>query len=253
MDFRLEGGLLTWALLLFRFGGLFLVAPVFSAAVVPVRVKAALTVLLSVLLLPLALDSQVEGLAFTPTTLMTEVVIGLTIGFGAAVFVGAAEVAGDMMAIQMGLSGASIVDPLSQNQVPVVGQLLSLTTLVLILAVDGHLFMLEAVHRSFELIPVGSTADFQGNLANAIRIGSSLFLLGLRFAGPVIGALMVGQVALGVMARTVPQMNVLMMAFPLQIAVGLFVLAVSLPAVSSAFSSWPDTYGEFVGELLERL
>ena len=253
MDFRLDGGLLVWALLLFRFGGLFLIAPVFSAAVVPVRIKTALTVLLSVVLLPVALETMATPLAFTPETVMTEVVVGLTIGLGAAVFLGGAEVAGDLMSIQMGLSGASIVDPLSQNQVPVVGQLLSLTTLVLILALDGHLFMVEAVHRSFELIPVGSIADFQANAANAVRIGSSLFLLGLRFAGPVIGALMVGQVALGILARTVPQMNVLMMAFPLQIAVGLFVLAASLPAVATAVSSWPDIYGEFVAELLGRL
>lgn len=253
MDLALTDGALVWSLLLFRCGGLLLVAPAFSAAVVPIRIKTAFALLLTLLLYPSAMAARVPELSFTPGTMMTELLIGLTVGLGAAVFVGAAEAAGDMMAVQMGLSGASIVDPLSRNQVPVLGQLLGLTVLVLILAADGHVYMLEAVHRSFEVVPVGATADLEGTAANAAHVGSALFKLGLRFAGPVIGALMIGQVALGVLARTVPQMNVLMMAFPLQIAVGLFVLAATLPSVAAAYTTWPDSYGEFLGQLLGRL
>ncbi|MGI9625692.1 MAG: flagellar biosynthetic protein FliR [Longimicrobiales bacterium] len=253
MDLTLGDGALVWSLLLFRCGGLLLIAPAFSAAVVPVRIKTALALLLTLLMYPSAMAARVPGLAFTPGTMVSELLVGFTIGLGAAVFVGAAEAAGDMMAVQMGLSGASIVDPLSRNQVPVLGQLLGLTVLMLILAADGHVYMLEAVHRSFELIPIGGIANVEGTAANAAHIGSSLFRLGLRFAGPVIGALMVGHVALGVLARTVPQMNVLMMAFPLQIAVGLFVLATTLPAVAAVYTTWPDSYGDLLDQLLGRL
>lgn len=249
----LGSGASALGLLLFRFSGLFLVAPVFSAAVVPVRVKAALTLLLTVLLGPVALGAAAPDASLTPATILTELVVGLTLGLGAAVFVAAAEAAGDMMAVQTGLSGASLVDPLTRNQVPVLGQLLGLTTLMLILALDGHVLMLEALHRSLVMVPPGATADFAGGAANAVHVGSTLFLLGLQFAAPVIGALMIGHVALGILARTVPQLNVLMMAFPLQIAVGLFVLAVTLPAVATAFTSWPESYGGLVGEMLERL
>ena len=253
VDILLGDGPLLWAHLLFRLLGLFLVAPVFSAVVVPMRVKAALTLVLSVVLFPAASGARVSGLGLDPGSLFAELLVGLTLGLGAAVFVGAAEMAGDMMAVQTGLSGASLVDPLTRNQVPVLGQLLGLTTLVLILATDGHLVMLQALHRSFAVVQVGSLADAEALAVNAIRLGSSLFLLGLRFAAPVIGALMIGHVALGVLARTVPQLNVLMMAFPLQIAVGLFVLAITLPSVAAAFAVWPETYSDVVGELLERL
>lgn len=253
MEVSLGDGPLVWAHLLFRFGGLFLVAPVFSAAVVPVRIKAALTLLLTVLFLPHAFAARIPDLALTPASLFTELVVGMIVGLGAAVFVGAAEMAGDMVAVQTGLSGASLVDPLTRNQVPVLGQLLGLTALVLILATNGHMVMLAVVHQSFEIVPVGATAAPEALATNAIRLGSSLFLLGLRFAAPVIGALMIGHVALGVLARTVPQLNVLMLAFPLQIALGLFVMGITLPAFASAFTVWPDSYAEFMGELLGRL
>ena len=247
------GPVVVWALLLFRLGGLFLVAPVLSAAVVPMRVKTALVLLLSLLLLPGGTGLAAEDLAFSPAVVVSELCVGLMLGLGAAVFVGAAEVAGDMMAVQMGLSGASIVDPLSRNQIPVLGQLLGLTALLLILAVDGHLYMVSALHRSFEVMPIGDTLRPEGLAANAVHVGSALFLLGVKFAGPVIGALMIGHVALGILARTVPQMNVLMMAFPLQIAIGLLVLGLTLPAVATSFVGWPDAYGDFVAELLGRL
>ena len=253
MDVPLGHGPLVWVSLLFRLGGLVLVAPIFSAAVVPMRMKTAVTLILSVVLFPMADATRVADAALGATGLFTELVVGLIVGLGAAVFIGAAELAGDMMAVQTGLSGASIVDPLSRNQVPVLGQFLGLTALVLILAADGHLVMVRALHQSFVLVPVGSTAQVQAMGIDAIRLGSSLFLLGLRFAAPVIGALMVGHVALGVLARTVPQLNVLMMAFPLQIAVGLFVLAVTLPSMASAFTVWPESYSDLVAELLGRL
>ena len=252
MDVFLGDGPLVWAHLLFRFGGLFLVAPVFSAAVVPMRIKAALTLLLSVLLFQSAYAARIPDLSLTPSSLFTELVVGMTLGLGAAVFVGAAEMAGDMIAVQTGLSGASLVDPLTRNQVPVLGQLLGLTALALILATNGHMAMLSVVHQSFAIVPVGVSAAPDALVANSIRLGSSLFLLGLRFAAPIIGALMIGHVALGVLARTVPQLNVLMLAFPLQIALGLFVMGITLPAVASAFTVWPDSYAEFMGELLER-
>ena len=248
----MAGPVQVWAMLLFRITGLVFIAPIFSALVIPMRAKAALTVLLAFLLLPAGM-SVADGIVFTPGTILTEVLVGLVVGLGAALFVGAAEVAGDMLAVQMGLSGASIVDPTSRNQVPVVGQVLSLMSLMLILVAGGHAVMIQALAASMQWVPPGSVMNLQAGLGNTIQIGTTLFLLGLKFAAPVIGALMIGHVALGVLARTAPQMNVLMMAFPLQIGVGLLVMGVTLPNVALSFHDWPFAYGELVGQLLERM
>jgi len=244
---------LLWTLLLFRLTGMVFIAPLFSAVVIPGRIKAAIIVVLSFMLLPGATAELIGPVVVSPATLMTEVLTGLVVGLGAAVFVGAAEVAGDILAIQMGLSGASIVDPMSRNQVPVVGQLLSLMTLMMILSSGGHIYMISALDGSLGWVPPGTTIDMGAGVGIATQIGAALFTMGLKFAAPVIGALMIGHVALGVLARTAPQMNVLMMAFPLQIALGLFVMGVTLPAVAMSFIGWPMSYGEFVAELLERL
>ena len=86
-----------------------------------------------------------------------------------------------------------------------------------------------------------------------VRLGGHLLWLGLQFAAPVVAAVMVGNVGLGIMARTVPQLNVLMVAFPLQIGIGLFVLAAALPMIATAFVGWGDQYSELTGDLLDGL
>lgn len=235
-------GAVVAALLLMRLTGILWIAPVFSNRALPSRLKAALLLMLVLLMLPTALDASVEAPRFTPGTVFTEAVVGLLVGLGAAIFVAAAESAGDTLAVQMGLSGANIVDPTSETQLPVVGHFMGLTVLALILAVGGHVLVLQALHRTLELIPPGSVLRLGADGREVTVLGGTLFLLGLRFAAPVVAAMMVGNVALGVLARTVPQLNVLMVAFPVQIAIGLFGLAIALPYVVTFFSSWPEAY-----------
>jgi flagellar biosynthetic protein FliR len=136
---------------------------------------------------------------------------------------------------------------------PVIGQLMGLLVLALILAVDGHLIILGALSRSLELMPLGGLLDFEGGFRAAAGLGGHLFVLGLRFAAPVVAAMMIANAALGVIAKTVPQLNVLMVAFPVFIAIGLFVLAATLSMVATFFTGWPDAYLDLVSGVLERL
>ena len=240
------------ALLAMRVTGLVWTAPVFSARVVPGSVKAAITVLLVILLWPVAMLSG-NTVSFTVGTALSELLTGLTLGVGAMIFVAAAESAGDMLAVQMGLSGANVVDPMSQTQLPVLGQFLGLFVTSLILASGAHLVILEALAASLELLPVAAPIDATAGAMETVKLGSTLLWLGLRFAAPVVAAMMIGNAALGVMARTVPQLNVLMVAFPVQIGIGLFVLAATLPILASSFVGWDLEYRELAGGLLESL
>ncbi len=239
------------ALLLLRLTGLVWIAPVFSSRSIPMKIRTAVLVILTIVLWPVA--AAVPGTAaaqVTASTIATELVVGLTLGLGAAIFVGAAELTGDLLAVQMGLSGANVVDPMSQTQLPVLGQFLGLFVTLMIIATGGHLVILGAIHRSLEVIPPGTTVNLKGAPAAVIHLGAALLLLGLRFAAPVVAAMMIGNVILGILARAVPQLNVLMVAFPLQIALGLFALAITLPLVATMFGAWPHQYGSIAARIL---
>ena len=239
------------ALLLLRLTGVVWVAPLFSGQAIPNAIKVAVLVLLTALMWPAAAAAAANG---TPrvdaATIVTELCLGLTLGLGAAIFVAAAESAGDMLAVQMGLSGANVVDPMTRTQLPVLGQLLGLFATMLILSTGGHLAILSALRDSLDVVPLGGPVDARQGALAVVGLGATLLSLGLRFAAPVVAAMMMSNAALGVLARTVPQLNVLMVAFPVQIGVGLFVLAATLPLVATAFGAWPDRYGSLVSQLL---
>jgi flagellar biosynthetic protein FliR len=236
-----------------RVSGLMLVAPVFSARLVPPMVKAGLVVLLTMLLTPVAGAHLAGAPALTPATVLAETMVGFVIGLGAALLVGAAEAAGELMAIQIGLSGASIMDPVNQHQVPALGQLMQMTALALLLSLDLHLVMIDAMAASTRVLPVGMEMDLAGGAMALVRTGSTLFVLGLRFAAPVVAAVLIANVALAILSRAAPQLNVLSVAFPLQIGIGLFALAAALPFIGTFFTGWATVYDGMVGGVLRIL
>lgn len=239
-----------------RLSGLLIVAPVFSSRAIPMRVRTGVLVLLTALLLPPAMAASrlaSGGIPrFGPAALGAEVILGLSLGLGAAVFVAAAESAGDMLAVQMGLSGANVLNPVSGTQMPIVGQFLGLFVMALLLASGGHIAILEVLTASLRVFPPGSPMDLEAGITASVGILATQFVLGLRFAAPVVAAMMIGNAALGVTAKTVPQLNVLMMAFPLQIAIGLMTLALSLSLIAAYFGDWPEHYAELVSGVLQR-
>lgn len=242
------GGTATIALLLFRVTGLMAVAPVFSARAVPLQFKAGVTVLLVLLTLPWAL-AQGGGSGLTAGGLASELVVGFTIGLAAGILVHAAEVAGDFVAVQTGLSGANLLDPLSETQMPVLGHFLGLVTATALVTLGGLEVIIESVVLSLEAVPPGRGIHLDG-LRATVGSAGFLFVLGLRMAAPVIAAVTIGNVALGVLARTVPQFNVLMTAFPLQIGVGLLMLSATIPLLAGFVIGWPEWFQEVAGGLL---
>jgi flagellar biosynthetic protein FliR len=233
----------------FRVGGLVLVAPVFSSKVIPMSLRTGLIVAFTWLLAPVVL---VKGAApvLAPATAITETLIGFALGVGAAVFVAAAEAMGELLALTIGLSGAATLDPLSFSSVPVLGQFANLMVVALLLASNAHHLMLEALAASVTAIPVGGAIQLQAGLASVVGLGTTLFLLGLRFAAPVLAVVLLGNVALAILTRVAPQVNVLSVAFPLQIGLGLFAFASSIPLIGGFFLGWPAMYEGIAVHLL---
>lgn len=240
-------------LVLFRLGGLFLIAPFFASRLLPMQVRGALALLLMVVITPIALAVPGAVVSLSLVTLFTEMFVGFGLGFGAAVLVGAADMAGDILATQTGLSGASVLDPFTGQGSAALGQLLGFTVVMLLIVTGGHLVMIEALAGSYAWIPLGAQPDLMAGSVSLIRGGARLFSTGLQFAAPVVGTVSVGYVALGVLAKTAPQLNVLAVSFPLQIALGLLVLGAALPLVATHFAGWPVHIDEMTGSFVRAL
>jgi flagellar biosynthetic protein FliR len=249
-DLFAPGAASVLVLLSSRIGGLVLIAPVFSARTVPMRVRTVLVLIMTLLMQPVALSRAVAGAAVTPAAVLGETLVGFAIGLGAAVFVGAAEAAGELVATQSGMSGAALMDPLNHTQVPLLASFTQIFAVTLMLAFDAHLVMIDAVAASTRFAPVGSALDAAGGAKAMLSLGGMLFATGFRFAAPVIAAVMVTNVGLAVLSKAAPQMNILSVAFPLQIGVGLFALAATLPLIATHFGAWEGTYDALLTRLL---
>ncbi len=214
LDLFAPGSAAVAVLLAMRMTGLMLIAPVFSAKTVPVALRTALLVLFTVLIQPVAYASAHGIPQITPASAVGELLVGFAIGLGVALLVGAAETAGDLIAIQIGLSGASLLDPFSNVSSPVLSNFFSLFVITLLLALNVHLAMLEAIGSSLRAVPIGSAMNIQSGLGAMLSLGGTLFVSGLQFAAPVLATVMIGNVALAVLSRAAPQLNILSVAFP---------------------------------------
>jgi flagellar biosynthetic protein FliR len=228
-----------------------LIAPVYSARTVPVAVRTALVLLITAAMAP-ALVGQAT-VVVTPATFASELLIGFAIGFGAAIFVGATEVAGDILALQGGLSGAATLDPLTGIQSQALSHFLKLLVVTLLLVGGGHILMLEALADSIVALPPGQPIAAADGMLTMAMLGGSLFTVGVQIAAPVMGAVFVGNLAMGVLARIAPQMQVFMLAYPLQIVISLLVLMLSLPLLGVTMAGWNEHYRTTVIGLFDVL
>jgi flagellar biosynthesis protein FliR len=251
-DLLAPGSAQTLVLLAARMGGLVLVAPVFATKTLPVTVKTAIILLLTVLLVPFALTQNTAVPAITPETFIGDSLVGFALGLGAALLVGAASLAGDIMGTQIGLSGAAILDPTNNTSENVLGVFGNLFAVTMLLAVNAHLVMIDAVARSLHAIPLGSGLHAAGLLA-MVKSASLLFGLGLQFAAPVVAAILIANTALALLSRAAPQLNLLSVAFPIQIGVGLVALSASIPFVGAFYHGWAGVYTNTVDQMFSAL
>ena len=226
-----------------RVGGLLLVAPAWSAKVVPMRLRTALLVIFAVLLLPAAESTaHMETLRITPATFLAETAVGFVIGLAASLVIGAAEFAGELMTTSIGLSGAAIFDPVNNTQGAILQQFMQLLALITLLIGGGHIMMLNAVAQSFVAMPLGVPLDLGAGFHAVVVAARAVFSTGLQFAAPVIAAVLLMNIALAVLGRAAPQLQIMSVAFPLQIGLGLLTFASSLGLVVHAMSDWTPTF-----------
>lgn len=225
---QVVGGLLILVRVLAVIGS----SPVFGHLHVPQPVKIGLALMIALVLVPTIapVDAAVtSNLFLLAGAVLKEAATGLIIGFTATLIFLAIQLAGEAADIQIGFGMANIADPLLGTQTSLIGQFQYMMATLLFLTVNGHHFVLTAMVKSFELVPLGDLT-FHGILTGRIlNIVSQLFFISLRIGGPVMLAVFLTDLALGLLGRTVPQMNLMMVGFPVKIFVGLATVLLAVP------------------------
>ncbi|MCZ8129761.1 MAG: flagellar biosynthetic protein FliR [Steroidobacteraceae bacterium] len=233
----LIGALYAHAWPFLRITGLLLVAPVFSAALVPRSAKMVLAITLAVAIAPTVPPAPaLEPLsALALLTAVQQLLIGVAIGFAVQVVFDALLLAGQVIALTAGLGFATLVDPSRGVTTPVVGQLYIIVGLLMFLAVDGHLLLLQVLADSFLWMPPGPAGIDSVSLATLVAWGGRIFEAGIVIALPAVVGLLVLNIALGVISRAAPQLNLFSVGFPLGMLFGFLMLVLSLPALQGSF------------------
>jgi len=218
-------------LVLSRVAGIFSALPVFGGRRLPLRIKAVTVLMITLVCFPtLALTPpQVPSDVFSFALLVLgEVMVGLTLAFITQIIFAAVEFSGQIIGMQMGLTISSIIDPSQGTQTQIMSVVQTLFATLLFLSLNVHHLFIRTIIDSFKVIPLGGWR-INGELIHfLVQRTADIFIIGVRLAAPVMVALLLTTVALGVMARAFPQMNVFMISMPLNIGLGLIILVTTL-------------------------
>ncbi len=221
----------SFVLIMMRVAFILFMMPVLGSASAPVLVKAGLTLTLSLILLPVVqLQRNVfpsEPFSFV-FLMFYEGLIGFILGLSMKLIFAAIQLGGELVGFQMGFSMAHVVDPQSGTDATLIAQLYYFLALLIFLSVNGHHWFLRAMVQSFDLLPPGGLELREGLFRYIISVSGKMFLIGIQVAAPIMAILLLAEVAMGIVARMVPQINILMTSFPLTIGLGMIFVGLSL-------------------------
>ncbi|MNX75112.1 Flagellar biosynthetic protein FliR [compost metagenome] len=246
------GGLEVALLVLVRVSSLFVIAPVLGHQVVPVRFRVGLAVLVTVLILPLALAGPRPELpdAYALTmALARELAVGLVIGFVAMTFFYAVQFAGHLLGLQMGFGMSMMFDPTTRSQTSEIGVLLLQVATVAFLALNAHHWLLAAIWRSFETVPLATFNPDGVLIERVLKEISGIFDTALTIMLPITGIILVIELALAILNRVIPQMNVFSISLGVKVLLGLGTLAATLPLIGGTFDFLVDRLNHRLLEL----
>lgn len=243
-------------LVFLRVGAIMITIPVFESRSIPQLFKLALAFTASLALFPLLgletvpISSSIIGLGIGAAG---EILLGLVIGFSVKLIFAGIQLAGQMAGYQMGMAIANVMDPAESQQIPLLAQFNNLCALLIFLALNAHHWFIRALTQSYRLVPPFN-ARFDGALTeHLMQLAGKMFVIAIQVGAPIIATLLVTSVAFGLIARTVPQMNVFIVAMPLKIGVGLVFLGLSLPYFSAFLKKVFDGLGHHILVMLKLM
>ncbi|MDO5519467.1 MAG: flagellar biosynthetic protein FliR [bacterium] len=236
-----------YLLILIRISAFIFTAPIFSISSIPVKVKAALSVFLTMIVGPLI---TYEPLSYTTVygfagLVIKEFLVGLLVGYVASICTRIISFAGQLLDQDIGYSMANMFDPVNGQQVTVTSNLLSYFVLLVLLVTNMHYYLLRAIISTFTLIPMGQ-AKFSFDMYNIlVRFLGDMFIIGFRIVLPIFASILIVNTVLAILAKVAPQMNMFVIGFQLKIIVGLLVLLVIVSTL--------PTIGNFIFEEMKEM
>lgn len=228
----LINGAAVFALILVRMTGLFIISPVFGRKNLPVYLKIGFSLMMTLIMINtvqignLNYDNSIYQFVFL---VLKEFIIGLMIGFVSYIFFSVVYIAGQLIDIQIGFGMVNVLDPTSNIQVPITSNFYFIISMIVFLGIKGHHFLIRAVFESYKYIPIGNAIFSDKLIDDFLRIFCEVFAIGMKIAAPVTAAILITDVALGILSKTIPQLNVFVVGMPLKIMLGIIVIMITLP------------------------
>jgi flagellar biosynthetic protein FliR len=224
-------------LVLCRISPLFLLAPLFSSKMLPLRARSVIAVALAVGISPIALHAgdakiPIDALAFGGL-ILKELLVGVAFAYGLAALFAAVSAAGSIVDALVGFSFGSLVDPITGNQGGTLNQVYSMVGLAIFVAINGDSWVIQGLARTYEAVPLLSAPDVRTLVQGAELAFSGVLAAALEICAPVVLAMLLTDVAFGLVAKMMPQLNVFAVGFPAKVTVGLLVIGASLPFVGT--------------------
>lgn len=241
-------------LIFFRVAAILMSMPIINGNSIPFLFKFGLALGASIVLFPL-LDLKVFPVLTELSSFVVgavgEILLGVIIGMAVnLIFVGL-QIAGQLSGYQMGMALAEVIDPADGEQIPLLAQFFQIFAFLIFLTVNAHHWFLRALADSFHLVPPLGFKLSGSLIEQLMRVAGNMFVIAIKVGAPVIAALLLTTIALGLIARTVPQMNVFFVAMPLKIMIGLMFVGFSLPYLSSFLNAVFRKLGDMIFVLLK--
>lgn len=223
-------------LVMVRTSGIFIFSPFFSAQNIPNIMKIGLSFSISLLItltLPVAPDFSNEILVLL---IVKELMVGIIIGFISYAFFSAFYVMGQIIDMKIGFGMANVIDPQNRIQVPLMGNFYYILSFLLLMSFNGHHLIISALVDSYKFLPIGGfkyTGDTMNLLVNSL---SRAFEIGFKLSTPVVAIIFLTDVVLGIISKTIPQMNVFVVGMPLKVLIGLLIIIISMPIFFTAIN-----------------
>jgi flagellar biosynthesis protein FliR len=227
----------VFAAVLFRIGGLVMTAPVLASSLIPMRIRAAFTMVIAAMIFPIVNQHAPADMTLSSVLVsgVTEFMIGAAIGLSLMLVMVCSQVAGTMVSQQAGLAMSQVANPLDNVQTTAVAQVYTAVLTLVFLIIGGHRAAISALLDTYKVIPLFSFQMDDSIVLLMIELLTAAFIMGVRIAGPVIIALFLTETAVGFVSRTVPQLNIMTIGFGIRLMVTFAVAAVSFEASQGLF------------------
>lgn len=226
-----------FTVVLFRTASVLFFSPVFNQTGLPLLIKIGLALVIALVIFPTVSDSQQmlpDGLLPFILLVFKEIAIGFVIGYGATLTFGAFVVAGDLISGEMGLQMAQMVDPLLGGHINPISQLLQMLGLILFLALDGHHWIINALVLSYKTVPITEFFGSGMTMGKIMQLFHGLFVSAIKIAAPIMIILFLVVIVAGLIGKAIPEINIMMLVFPMKIMVGFIVLGITFPFIVRA-------------------